>query len=89
MHRAALATTTGNSGFQNQVLREGEGWSQRNCFELDSPKAEVTCRRFKEIQPTWRDPSQVLGGAACSLSGSLSSSVPLAEMFFPLSLTLQ
>lgn len=29
------------------------------------------------------------GGAACSLSGSLSSSVPLAEMFFPLSLTLQ
>lgn len=33
-----LETTTGDSCFQNQVLSKGEGWSQRNTFELDPPR---------------------------------------------------
>lgn len=34
-----LETTTGNSGFQEQALKEGvEAWSQRICFELDPPR---------------------------------------------------
>lgn len=36
LHTGVLETTTGNSRFQKQVLKEGaEAWSQRTCFELD------------------------------------------------------
>lgn len=36
LHTGVLETTTGNSGFQKQVLKEGvEGGGQKTCFELD------------------------------------------------------
>lgn len=39
LYTGMLETTTGNSGFQEQALKEGvEAWSQRICFELDPPR---------------------------------------------------